>query len=266
MTTRHLPLLAAAAGLTAFAGLPVAVDAQVITQFNFNSPTPDANVATGTTTPSTGTGSVALIGGTTAIFASGDANGGSTDPVTGDDSGYGVTTFPAQGSNNETAGLQVSVSTLGFQNIQLTYDLRHSNTASRFESVSYTTDGTNYIRLSLSPTNASAGTGAGATFGAAGTFSGPAGDTWFNNRTVNFTGIAGVDNNPLFAVRIVSSFDGTTGYVASSGTGTYATTGTWRFDQVTVSAIPEPSTYALLALGGGLALCGYVRHRRPRTA
>lgn len=67
-----------------------------VAQWNFNSTPPDANTGTGVTTPSTGSGTASLVGGTTATFASGDAGTGSTDPATGDDSGWNVTAFPAQ--------------------------------------------------------------------------------------------------------------------------------------------------------------------------
>jgi hypothetical protein len=61
------------------------------TQWYFNSTTPDANTGTGSTSPSIGSGLFALVGGTTSTFASSDANGGSTDPLIGDDSGLNTT-------------------------------------------------------------------------------------------------------------------------------------------------------------------------------
>ncbi len=187
-----------------------------ITQWNFNSPAPDANTSTGTTTPAIGTGTASLVGGTTATFASGDASGGSSDPATGDDSGWNVSTFPAQSTSPKTAGVQFSVPTTGFQNIVVSFDQRHSNTAANRAVFQYSTDGTNFTDFAA--------------------FTATAGDTWFNGRTADLTTIPAVNNNPNFAFRIVSDFaPSTTNYAPSNPTSTYGTTSTWRFDMVTVS-------------------------------
>jgi hypothetical protein len=89
----------------------------------------------------------------------------------------------------------------------------------------------------------------------------------------------GYENNPNFAFAIVASFDpslsavsGTTGYVSSfAGTDSLdtsmgysrstATGGSLRLDLVTVSAVPEPTTYALL---GSTAAVGWFISRRHR--
>ncbi len=247
-----------------------------ITQWTFNSVPGDANTATGSTAPEIGAGTASLIGGTTATFASGDASGGSTDPNAGDDSGWNVTTWPAQGGGNETAGTQFLAGTSGFQNIVVSWDQRHSNSASRFFAFYYTTDGSSWTRLSVDGTNASPGitpvggnpastpglfgTGGGTFSAFDGSVTG-AGDDWFNGRSVNLTSIAGANNNPNFGFQIVSSWDGGAGYSASSGNA-YATTGTSRFDMVTVSGtsvIPEPSA---MAAAGLLAVLGLVIRRR----
>ncbi len=211
-----------------------------IAQWNFNSNPADANTATGTTLPSVGAGTLGTIGGITTTFASGSANGGSSDPApTADNSGFQTTTYPAQGTGSGTAGLEVFVSTVGFANIAVSWDQRHSNTSSRFWQFLYTLDGTNFSAAGL------AGDGI---------FSGPSGDTWFNNRSVDLSSIAGASNNPSFGFRIVSVFDPALGnaYTASSGTATYAGSGTSRFDMVTV--VPAPGALALLGLGGLTAL------------
>src|SRR5262245_57036301 len=108
--------------------------AALFTQWNFNSLPADADPATGTLAPSLGVGTDSNIGGTTFNFASGDASGGSSDPAAGDDSGWNLTTWPAQGAANETAGAQFLSSTLGYQDITITWDQRHSNTGSRYVS------------------------------------------------------------------------------------------------------------------------------------
>jgi hypothetical protein len=207
--------------------------ADVLTQWNFNSPVPDGNLATGTLAPSIGSGTASLVGGTTATFASGVAGGGSTDPAPSDNSGWNVTAFAAQGSGDLTRGVQFAVDTTGYTGVVVRWDQRHSNTAAAHVQFQYSLDG-------LSFTN----------FGAP--FVADAGDAWFNGRAVDLGSVAGVADNASFAFRIVASFaPGTSLYAASNPTSSYAASGTWRFDMVTVSAapIPEPSTYALLALG-----------------
>lgn len=218
--------------LCALAG---AANADIITQWNFNSATPDNNLATGTLTPSVGTGTASGVGGVNATaFASGAANGGSSDPATTDDTGWQVTAFAAQGTENQGRGVQFMVSTLGFQDIIVTFDQRHSNTSSRFYAGQYTVDG-------------------GTSWITAVTFEGNAGDTWFNGRTIDLSSVAAADNNANFGIRVVAAFaPGTNGYVASSGTATYAPAGTARFDYVTFagSVVPTPGSMALLAVGG----------------
>lgn len=254
--------IVAAAGM--FASV---VNADVITQWNFNGANA-ASIPGGPTSPSpsVGSGTASLRGGVTGdpAFASGNASGGSSDPVTDStDFGWQTTTYPAATVNNETAGVQFAVPTTGFQDITVSWDQRHSNTSSRFWAIYYTTDGSTWTRLSVSASNANPGTTpSGGTpastaglFGTAGTFSAfstqaGAGDDWFNGRSVNFTGVAGVDNNPNFAVRILTSFDAGTAYAASSA-GVYGG-GTMRWDMVTVSGtvVPTPAAAALLGLGG----------------
>lgn len=233
-TIRHGLSALAVAVLTA--GI---ANAQIITQWDFNSVPPDGNTATGTTTPAIGLGTASLVGGTTATFASGDSNGGSSDPATGDDSGWNTTTYPSQGTASRTAGAQFAVSTAGFFDISVSWDQRHSNTSARHIQFQYSTDGTNFTD-----------------FGAL--FEGTAGDTWFNGRSVNLTGVSGVSDNPNFAFRVVSAFDPTLGdaYTAANPGSTYAG-GTLRFDMVTISgaAIPEPSSFVL----AGLAVAGFGR-------
>lgn len=189
-----------------------------ITQWNFNTVPPDNNTSTGVLTPSTGAGTIAATGGATTSFASGAANGGSTDPATTDNSGLGLTTFPAQGTANKTAGIEFFAATTGFQNIRITFDQRHSNTGPAHMQLQYT--------LNASVSNP--------VWVDADTASATAGDSW-NNRSFNLSAITGLNNNPNAGFRVVAAFaPSSTAYNASSSTGTYGTGGTWRFDMLTI--------------------------------
>ena len=111
----HKTLIALA--LLGLAQAAQAAGPSILAQWNFNSNPPDGNTSTGTTTPNIGSGTASLVGGVTATFASGDASGGSSDPATGDDSGWQTTTYAAQGTENKLRGVQFAVSTLGWKDI-----------------------------------------------------------------------------------------------------------------------------------------------------
>ena len=240
------------------AALPGAAHAQTITAWNFNSTAPDANTSTGVLTPSTGSGSLSLAGGTTSTFSSGSP----ADP------GLNVTTFPAQSAGSGAAGVQFNVSTAGYAGaLQISLDFRQSGTASRYFQLQLSTNGTTFA-------NATGGTGAVGTqttntntltsFDNNGLYTNNAG-----GGTQNFvTGItytlspgSAFANDATFAFRWVAVFDPASaapGSYISSNAGTaaaYSTAGTARFDDVSVAQVPEPSTYALLCLAGaGLSL------------
>ena len=189
-----------------------------LVQWDFNS---------STTAPSAGTGSLSLVGGTTATFASG---AGSTDPATNPDQAWSTTTYAAQGTGNKTRGIEIQVNTTSFQSLSVSWDQRFSNTANNRARLQYSTDGTAFIdapfSLTVNP-----------------------GDAWYTGNSYDFSGISALNNNPNVRFRIVSEFSAPasapTSYTAATPTSAYSTTGTWRFDMLTVrgisTAIPQPT-------------------------
>jgi hypothetical protein len=224
------------ATLTVNSGTPL-----VIAQWNFNSVSPDANLGTGSTSASIGSGTAALIGGTTATFATG--SGGDPASSGNDNSGWNTTSYPAATANNKTAGVQFNVSTVGKQNIVVTWDERVSNTGSKYARLQYTTNGTTFVDFPTATAINAA--------------------TVFESKTNNLSGLVGVNNNPNFAFRIVAEFESSAANTSNSNyvgaAGAYGTTGTVRFDMVTVigttiSASNPPPVAATLStpvLSGG---------------
>lgn len=184
-------------------------------------------------TPSGGSGSAQLVGGTTATFASGNSSTGTTETetTTPPNFGWNTTNYPAAGTENKQRGVQFNVSTSGYADIIFRFEQRLSNTAANTYVVQYTTDRTAATPVwvdaqTFSVTPAATGTG----------------DTWHNNRTVDLSAVEELDNNPNVAFRVVSAFDpGAGDYLAARSTSTYAG-GTVRFDQVAVQAATTLST------------------------
>lgn len=201
------------AGLWVYSG---SVSAQVtIAQWGF-----DAEALT----PDVGSGVAANIGGTTTAYAGGN-------PSTG--KGWNTTPYPEQGTASGTAGVQFTVSTAGYSNIIVTWENRNSNTAANRLRLQYTLNGTNWVNFEADATNATNNTLGGVPTGFDnGRYITDVGASWFV-RGAQFSGIAGANNNPAFAVRMVTEFTNGAEYLASNPDGTYGTGGTIRFDNVT---------------------------------
>lgn len=187
-----------------------------VVKWDFNNETLD---------PAVGTGTATNIGETTYTFATG-VNGSP-------DRAWNTATYPEQGTLSGTAGAEFMTSTVGFAKISLFYQHRASGTASRWAEIYYTTDaGANWTLL---------GDNAG----------GLAPNNTFYPFEFDLGEIAEADNNPGFGLRIVSvfspvafddglgnSFGADEAYHRSAieGGSAYGPGGTWRFDEVTISA------------------------------
>jgi len=191
------------------------LNAAVITAWDFESQTTD---------PSTGSGTISLIGGVT-------NDGFNTGYPT---SGYAwsTTTYPAQGTNNRSAGVYFEVSTVGFTAINISWAIRHSNTSANREVLYYTLD-----KTSTTPV-----------WTEAGVYTVTGGDAWFAY-SFNAASITEMNGNANLAFKLVSSFANTANdaYMPSKSTSTYAPSGKWRYDAITVEGTPAVPFYAVNA-------------------
>jgi hypothetical protein len=267
----------------------------IITQWNFalaggtnTHPTP--NIGTGVATPLGMTNSYAgpTPGCTTSCQYTGSTNKdditgetGGTNPslnamawrvrgaggLSGGSTGNGWNTLAPQ----YTQGAQFAVSTTGFVNVVLQFDWYTTAQSVRNMQVQYTTDGSTW-------NNASYVNAQGASVNAY--FTAPAGGGFYPGITIGFTNVAGVGNNPNFAVRMVSAYD-TSSNAPSPATYTAATLGTtgapvqinntsgnWQFDEVNVlgtasgsKALPLPTETAGLTNPDGIL--AYVPNTYP---
>ena len=140
--------------------------------------------------------------------------------------GLQTTDYPAQGQDSGLAGIVVSVPTTGYQNIVVKFDVRWSNTASKFLAVEYTTDG-------------------GVSWTRARVLEARRGDRWHSDAADNggygalveldLSGDANVNNNAQFAFRVVTIFDPDTNqYTAAQFGSNYTTRGTLRYDLIEI--------------------------------
>jgi hypothetical protein len=224
--------LGSVTSVTATLGVKLA-PAMNLAFWNFN----DTNATVTAPPPASGSGTAALVGGTTATYA-----GGSSNDTGGTNQGWNTTSYPAYNSNNKLAGVQFNVSTVSNQNIQLSWEQRHSPTASKYCRLQYTTDGTTFTDADLITMTT---------------------DGAFVTYSSDLSAKPGVNNNMNFGFRIVAEWENTAtggGTNAYVGTGSaYGTGGTIRFDLVSVladplGAGPSPIPLAIVRVGSDVVL------------
>jgi hypothetical protein len=116
-----------------------------------------------------------------------------------------------------------------------------SNTATRTERIQYTLDGTIWVNFDVDATNSTIscnGSYDNGRFDRGNTLGQNMSDSW-SRKMVDFSSVAGVSNNPNFGVRIVAAHYELTGQFRQANNSlNVATGGTWRFDNVRVTALP----------------------------
>ena len=168
-----------------------------LTQWNFDS---------SSTSPTTGTGTLTLIGGTTPS---------STAYPTGNPGlAYSITTFPGDTAASGTAGYRFAVNTSGVSGITVSFDVSGTNQSSRWQQYEYTIDGTNWTSLGNNNGDLT---------------------TVFASKSFNLP--ATCDNNPNLAFRVVSIFaqPANTAYASVQGGGYNGNNGRWQIDNVRFS-------------------------------
>jgi hypothetical protein len=203
----------------------LALRADTICQWNFNSAPPDADTSTGTLTPSIGAGTCVFVGSVTHVFFGGDM-AISHDPAgTTDNSAVSTASYPAVTGANKSAGVRFNVNTTGYTNIFVAWYQQNSPSGSRFWRVQYTVDGAAFLDANSYALYK---------------------DGVFTNKAADLSSIAGAANNPNFGVRMVSEYEfsatgsGTNAFVATKDTSNYGTGGTARFDMMTISGTLLP--------------------------
>ncbi len=154
-----------------------------------------------------------------------------------------------------TQGAEFSVNTSGYNNITVSVDVNVTTQAERNLAIEYTLDDTVANPIWVNASYSSAGS-QGTLFNnttSALTLSGSyvqlstASPGWNNQITANLPGAGG---DPNFAVEVVNASSGTD-CVNGAGNPLNNSSGNWRYDNINISgtAVPEPSTLALLAVG-----------------
>lgn len=169
-----------------------------------------------TLSPSEGIGSAERIGGT-------QGNGG----LEFFDGMYNIHTFPAQGTNSGTAGMQFITSVAGFTDIQFTVDIDGSNGASKFFEIQSSINGGTTWQTVAQAQHAT-----------------------LQNEIETFGpyNVMGADNASNLRIRIVTIFaNGTNNYVPLDSESSYSVWDTYSFDNVLITGTG----------GVGDAYCGY---------
>jgi PEP-CTERM motif len=154
-----------------------------------------------------------------------------------------------------TQGGEFQVSTVGYNNVQVSFDLYSTTQGERNVAVLYTLNGTSWIDANITsvPTGDTILNNTGSDANTiTGNYIQLSSAQGFNNGiTVNLSGVSGANNDPNFGIEVVNASTGVDD-IALGGSAYNNSSGNWRFDNVAVSGVstvPEPQDLALVGLG-----------------
>lgn len=223
-----------------FAGVANAV---TITQWTFETSAPSLSGASiGSISAEVGTGIAAGVHASASTVWSSPAGNGSAKSFS---------------SNNwgQNDYLQFTTSTVGYKDISVSFDQTKSSTGPSAFKVAYSTNGTSFTDLASGSYTVIGGAAGSVTYSDSSTGTG-----WTNSKTATNTSfsfslsaVTALNNVSNVYIRLIQTGTG----IAGAGTNRVDN---FTFSGTTVSAVPEPSTYA--AILGGLALAGVAARRR----
>lgn len=254
-----------------------------ITQWTFDNLAVASNSSP---SPSIGSGVATPLGMnvyTTGTNTAGAANSNDITTASGFDSNNTASTneiWRIRGANGwnsaaaiGTQGAEFAVSTAGFTNISLSFDLLITAQGEANFQIDYTTNGSTWLNATVLSISGTAKTTNGTAVIADyvtnntsnanivnGTYihTDATNDSWFDGVTVDLSGVSNVNNNTNFAFEVVNATTGSSDVALKANGALNNSSGNWRFDDVTVNgvqAVPEPATYVLFGLGAlGLVL------------
>ncbi|NUY82201.1 hypothetical protein HUK80_14950 [Flavobacterium sp. MAH-1] len=204
-------------------------------------------------TPNTGSGSSAVVnngGGTIGIQIRTGMAGTGCGAQNGSNA-WAMEPFDP-GSSNEANGVQFSASTVGYQNINFTWDQRWSNTAPNTVRLQYTLNGSTWTNFTMTAANTTFCNGSINN----GRFQTNTSGDQYRRISVNLSAITGANNNADFGVRLMAAYyQATTEFRRTDDpTLTAGTAGTWRFDNVAITGTVLPGPTASV-MSGTTSIC-----------
>jgi hypothetical protein len=226
MSTRRLSLASLSLVVLCLCAVP-AVKADEIALWNFNDSNLIVDRGLGTLTTTANPTNVTFLSGTT------------LNARMGDPAGMALTIQGGANLQNNGSILELRASTVGFNNVTVSWAWQRSDTGFTFALMQFSIDGTTFSDIPPGPPP----------------FPGPPTNT-FNTYTISFGG-SSVWNNPNFAFRLILN-------------GASNADGNVRFDNIVVEgtpigpAIPEPTTMLLLSTGLAGIAARNLRRRKNR--
>jgi len=229
----------------------------IITAWTFD------NVAVGAISnppPATGAGLANAIGMTTALTTPPSISNPDVQSLAGSSSGgancWRVRAKGASPNNGNgwtslspigSQGAEFDSSTLGYGDIQVSFDVNETAQGEANLQLQYTTDGSNWFNATITSAGASATlqtntSSANTVMGTYVKLSG-AGTGWNNLITADLSAVPGVNNNPSFGIRIVNASTGAD-CVNSTGAPLNNTSGNWSIDNVVISGVANSTITA----------------------